>query len=166
MRRKDREINEFSQIVAVMRQCTVCHVAFFDEAYPYVIPMTFGVEEKGGNVSLYFHGAKVGHKHDLLQKNNHVAFSMELSYGLSTGPHVGECECTMKFDSVCGTGLIEYVAEEEKVFALKSILEHYRVTEGASYHFHEEVVPSLAVLKLAVLSMTGKRRVVDEDVRR
>ena len=150
MRRKDREITEFARIIEVMRRCRVCHVAFFDEEYPYVVPLNFGLREENGRVELYFHGAVTGHKHDLLQKNGHVAFSMEVAGDIVTGPQVGACESTMEFESVCGTGVMEYVSEEEKI----------PVEEGDSYHFHEEIVPSLAVLKLSVLSMTGKRRVV------
>lgn len=160
MRRKDREITEPARIIEVMRRCRVCHVAFFDEEYPYVVPLNFGLREENGRVELYFHGAVTGHKHDLLQKNRHVAFSMEVAGDIVTGPQVGACESTMEFESVCGTGVMEYVSEEEKIPALRAILEQYHVEEGDSYHFHEEIVPSLAVLKLSVLSMSGKRRVV------
>lgn len=160
MRRKDREITEPARIIEVMRRCRVCHVAFFDEEYPYVVPLNFGLKEENGRVALYFHGAATGHKHDLLQKNSHVAFSMEAAGDIVTGPQVGACESTMEFESVCGTGVVEYVSEEEKIPALRAILDQYHVEEGESYHFHEEIVPSLAVLKLSVLSMTGKRRVV------
>lgn len=163
MRRKDREIVDRTRIIEVMRQSQVCHVAFFDEEFPYIVPLNFGLAEKDGHIELYFHGAKTGHKHDLLQKNNHVAFSMEVTHDIVTGPQVGACECTMEFESVCGTGVMEYVTEEEKIPALQAMLEHYHVEEGDRYHFHEEVVPSLAVLKLTVLSMTGKKRTVEKS---
>ena len=155
MRRKDRELVDIMKILSVMQQCQVCHLAFYDEGYPYIIPMNFGLDYKDGHISLYFHGAKEGHKH-LLQKNNHVAFSMEVTHGIMTGPQVGACECTMEFESVCGTGIIEYIPEGEKIQALQKILEHYQITEGEEYHFHKEIVPSLSVLKLHVHSVTGK----------
>lgn len=44
MRRKDREIKNPEEILAIMKQCDVCNIAFFDEEYPYVIPLNFGVE--------------------------------------------------------------------------------------------------------------------------
>ena len=163
MRRKDREIVDPTRIIEVMRQCRVCHVAFFDEEFPYIVPLNFGLSEKDGQVVLYFHGAKTGHKHDLLLRNNRVSFSMVVPHGIVTGPRVGACECTMEFESVCGTGVMEYVPEEEKIPALRTMLEHYHVVEGEEYHFHEEVVPFLAVLKLTVLSMTGKKRSVEKS---
>ena len=163
MRRKDREITDTARILDVMKRCQVCHVAFRDEPYPYVVPMTFGLEVREGVVALYFHGARVGHKHDLLKRDSHVAFSMEVTHGIATGPKVGACECTMEFDSVCGTGIMTYVSEEEKIPALQTMLDHYGVKEGENYHFHEEVVPRLAVLKLTVENMTGKTRFVGQS---
>lgn len=161
MRRADREITEFDNIVKVMKTCQVCHVAFFDDEYPYVVPMTFGIEVKGDNeVNIYFHGAREGKKHDLLKRNNRVSFVMENTHGIVTGPQVGACECTMEFECVMGNGIIEYVSEEEKVAALQTMLRQYDVKEGINYHFHQEVVPKIHVLRLRVNSLSTKKREV------
>lgn len=161
MRRQDREIVGFDNIVKVMKACKVCHVAFFDDAYPYVVPMTFGIEVKENHeVYLYFHGAREGRKHELMKKNNKVSFVMEDTHGIVTGPQVGACECTMEFECVMGTGSIEYVPEMEKVAALKTMLEQYGVKEGQNYHFHQEVVPNIHVLRLRVQSLSAKKREV------
>ncbi|NFL54390.1 hypothetical protein FDB79_01980 [Clostridium botulinum] len=54
MRRCDRAITEFDDIVKVMKACKVCNVAFHDDEYPYVVPMTFGLEVKDNEeVSIY-----------------------------------------------------------------------------------------------------------------
>ena len=161
MRRKDREIMGFENIIKIMRKCKVCHVAFFDELYPYVVPMTFGMEIKENNeVNIYFHGAKKGKKHDLIKKNNHVGFVMENAQGIVTGPQVGACECTMEFECVMGTGTIEYIPEEKKVAALQTMLQQYHIVEGQHYHFHDEVVPNIHILCLHVRSLTAKKREV------
>jgi nitroimidazol reductase NimA-like FMN-containing flavoprotein (pyridoxamine 5'-phosphate oxidase superfamily) len=161
MRRQDREITGFHNIMKVMRLCKVCHVAFFDEEYPYVVPMTFGMEVKDNNeVNIYFHGAKEGRKHDLIKKNNKVSFVMENTHGIVTGSRVGACECTMEFECVMGTGTIEYVPEEEKFAALQTMLKQYEVKEGSAYHFHHEVVPKIHVLRLRVNSLAAKKREV------
>jgi hypothetical protein len=160
MRRRDREITGFDNIIKVMKACEVCHVAFHDDEYPYVVPLTFGLEVKDNNaVNLYFHGAKEGRKHDLMKKNNKVSFVMEDTNGIVTGPQVGECECTMEFESVMGTGTIEYVAEEEKIAALQTMLRQYAIAEGKdNYHFHREVVPKIHLLRLRVNSLSAKKR--------
>lgn len=162
MRRKDREITGFDNIIKVMRACKVCHVAFHDDEYPYVVPMTFGMQVKDNNeVNIYFHGAKEGRKHDLIKKNNKVSFVMEDIYDIVTGPQVGACECTIEFESVMGTGTIEYVAEAGKFAALQTMLRQYEVAEGKNnYHFHHEVVPGIHVLCLRVNSLSAKKREV------
>lgn len=161
MKRQDREITGFDNIINVVRACKVCHVAFSDDEYPYIVPMTFGMEVKNNSeVNLYFHGAKEGRKHDLIKKNNKVSFVMEDTHGIVTGPQVGACECTMEFECVMGTGTIEYVAEEEKVAALQTMLQQYDVKEGQNYHFHHEVVPRIHVLRLRVNSLSAKKREV------
>lgn len=162
MRRKDREITEFDHILKVMKCCKVCHVAFFDDEYPYVVPMTFGIEvNENHEVNIYFHGAKEGRKHDLIKKNNKVSFVMEDIHGIVTGPQVGACECTMEFECVMGTGTMEYVAEEEKFAALQTMLQQYDVQEGKdNYHFQHQVVPRIHVLRLSVNSLSAKKREV------
>lgn len=160
MRRKDREITGFQEIIEVMKSCEVCHVAFHGDDYPYVAPMNFGLKVEGENVVLYFHGAKVGKKHELLSRDNRVGFVMECTHGIATGKTIGACECTMEFESVMGTGVMEYVPESEKVEALYAMLKQYNVTEGENYHFHDELVPITTVLKLRVNSLSAKRRKV------
>ena len=161
MRRIDREITGFDNIIKVMRACKVCHVAFFDDEYPYVVPMTFGMEIKDNNeVNIYFHGAKEGRKHDLIKKNNKVSFVMEDTHGIVIGQLVGACECTMEFECVMGNGTMEYVSEEEKVAALQTMLQQYDVKEGQNYHFHHEVVPRIHVLRLRVNYLSAKKREV------
>ncbi len=162
MRRKDREIKNFEEIINVMKACKVCHVAFFDDEYPYVVPMNFGMEVNGNEVILYFHGANTGKKHELIRKNNKVAFAMEVTSGIVTGSHVGACECTMEFESIMGTGVMDYVEDNaEKVRALHILIDHYNVYEGKEYYFHDEMGPKTTVLRLRVNNLSGKRRKVN-----
>ena len=57
MRRSDREINNFAEIVDVIKKCDVCRVAWNDNGYPYIIPLNFGMKAEGEQIVLYFHGA-------------------------------------------------------------------------------------------------------------
>ena len=57
MRRKDREITDYNAILEIMKKCDVCRIAFFNEKYPYIIPLNFGVLLRDNNFKLYFHGA-------------------------------------------------------------------------------------------------------------
>ena len=74
MRRADREITDFDELIAVMRGCDVCRLALHDEPYPYILPLNFGLEADGGTVRLYFHGADTGTKYDLIARNPNASF--------------------------------------------------------------------------------------------
>lgn len=62
MRKSDREITDFQELITVMRGCDVCRLALHDEPYPYILPLNFGLEVDGETVRLYFHGANTGTK--------------------------------------------------------------------------------------------------------
>ena len=47
MRRSDREITDFQELITVMRGCDVCRLALHDQPYPYILPLNFGLEVDG-----------------------------------------------------------------------------------------------------------------------
>lgn len=154
MRRKDREISDFDEIIEVMKKCDVCRLAMQGEEYPYVVPLNFGMEVEENQVSLYFHGALNGMKYDLLARNNKVCFEMDCGHMLYTDMEQGNC--TMCYESVIGFGAVEEVPEEEKAEALNILMEHYPVPAG--FRYNEAVVPKTRLLRLRVERLSGKRR--------
>ena len=80
MRRSDREIKDFDEIIEVINKCDVCRLAINDGDYPYIVPMNFGLNIEDGKVVLYFHCASEGKKLELLRKNNKVAFEMDCGH--------------------------------------------------------------------------------------
>lgn len=157
MRRTDREITDFSEIVAIMKKCDVCRIALHDEQFPYIVPLNFGIELNGKEILLYFHGALEGKKYDLMRKNNKVAFEMDCSHRLVT--EMDTKNCTMEYESVMGCGCMEFVKEEGKYRALCILMEHYPVRED--FWFNEAVIPATNVFRLRVETLTAKRRMVE-----
>lgn len=155
MRRNDREIRDFDEILEVMKKCDVCRIAMHGGEYPYMVPLNFGMAVDGQQITLYFHGAQTGMKYDLLSRNNKVCFEMDCGHMLFTEMERGNC--TMCYESVIGFGVVEDVPEEQKKEALDILMEHYPVPAG--FHYNEAIVPHTRVLKLTVESLTGKRRV-------
>lgn len=155
MRRNDREIKEFGEILSVMKKCDVCRLAFNSEDYPYILPLNFGLETEGEKVTLYFHGADEGTKYELIAKDNRVCFEMDCSHRLVTDEEHGNC--TMEYESVIGQGQAEIVAEGEKHRALSVLMKHYHKED---FHFNEAVVPRTKVFKVTVNKLTGKIRMV------
>ena len=60
MRRKDREISDFNEIVKIVKNCESCVIALNDDGYPYVVPLNFGMDIENGQMVLYFHCAQEG----------------------------------------------------------------------------------------------------------
>lgn len=153
MRRSDREITDIGDIIDIIKKCDVCRLALFDSEYPYIVPLNFGYSVSGDKVELYFHGAGVGKKINLIKQNNHVFFEMDCSHRLITGDLA--CKYTMEYESVMGKGTIEILNNEEKRDALTLIMRQY--SQEREFNFDEEAVDFVTVLKLAVNHITGKR---------
>lgn len=150
MRRSDREITDYDDILEIVKRCDVCRVAMFDEQYPYIVPMNFGYKvEDDCALIIYFHGAKQGKKHDLLSKNNHVGFEMDISKPYEKGT------ITMQYESLVGFGDMEVIDEEsERIDAHLAILKHYNDDD---VQVSAEMIRNTCMLKLNVKHITGKR---------
>lgn len=154
MRRKDREITDFDEILSVMQKCDVCRLALHDEPYPYILPLNFGMEVEGEQITLYFHGANAGKKYELLARNPHVGFEMDCGHELVLDEEKGNC--TMAYESVMGTGIVEIVPDAGKEAALRRLMAHYR---AADFPYNPKMVPATTILKLTVNSVTAKHRI-------
>lgn len=153
MRRKDREITDLDSIIDVIRKCDTCRISLFDEEYPYIIPLNFGFEKSDDQLILYFHGAHVGKKIDLIKKCNRASFEMDCSHRLITGEKA--CDYTMEYESVCGNGTIEILDPQDRTVALKHLMKQYSSKEN--HEFSNSEVNAVTALRLKVNSITGKR---------
>lgn len=159
MRRKDREITNFSEMIDVMKRCDVCRLALNDEeGYPYILPLNFGLEETDSKVILYFHGAKEGRKYDLIRKDQRASFEMDCSHQLVLSEKEDGCQCTMEYESVIGRGKIDILPDAEKKKALDLLMKQYYPDRTEGFVFRPEVMAMTEVFCLKVECMTGKRR--------
>ncbi|KOF57818.1 MULTISPECIES: pyridoxamine 5'-phosphate oxidase family protein [Clostridium] len=155
MRRKDREIMNLKEIVTIIKKCDVCSLALFDEEYPYIVPLNFGVNFVENKITLYFHGAKAGKKLELIKKNNKVGFEMNCSHKLLLGEK--DCNSTMEYESVCGNGIVEILNESEKREALTYLMKQY--SDKEKFEFDENAVNAVSVFKLEVSEIHGKAHI-------
>lgn len=153
MRRSDREVKNFEDILEIMKQCDVCRLALHDTECPYIVPLNFGMRVEEGKVVLYFHGALEGTKYELIERDNRASFEMDFGHHLILDEQQGNC--TMEYSSVIGRGLVEIVPDDEKVEALHILMKQYREED---FPFSEKAVPRTRVFKLTVEHMTGKVR--------
>lgn len=152
MRRKDREITDFDEIIEVMKKCDVCRIALNDDGYPYILPLNFGMKTEGEQITLYFHGSGEGRKYELIKRDNRASFEMDCAHKLIADREA--CRCTMGYESVVGRGRIEIVSDEEKREALCVLMRQYHEEE---FSFRKEVADRTTVMKLLVEEVTGKR---------
>lgn len=153
MRRSDREVKDFEEIVAIMQKCDVCRIALNNDGYPYILPLNFGMTVENDKIELYFHGAMEGTKYDLIAKDNRASFEMDCGHTLITDAEHGSC--TMNYESVIGQGHIEILSDDEKFEALKILMAQYHKED---FEFNKAVMPSTKVFKLVVERVTGKKR--------
>ncbi len=156
MRRKDRELSDFNEILAILDKCDVCRLAMVDNGKPYVVPLNFGCSEENGVITLYFHSAAEGRKIDILKIAPAVCVEMDCSHELITGEKA--CDFTMDFKSIIGSGKAEFIdSEEEKVFALTRIVQKY--SDAVSFEFDENLLKRTTLFKVNVSDFTGKRHI-------
>ena len=155
MIRKDREITDRTAQLAIMGACDVCRVCLNGaDGYPYVVPLNFGEEVSGDDVTLYFHCARRGEKLDLIARDPRATFEMDCDHELIF--YSERMDCTMGYRSVIGRGTIEVVSDEgERLHGLRVLMRHYHAED---FDFSLKLLPATTVLRLRVESMTGKRR--------
>jgi len=154
LRRNDREIADRREILAMLGKCDVLRLGINTSGYPYIVPLSFGFDDDGQGLRLWFHCAKEGRKLDLIEKDCHVGFEADCSLKLITGE--AACKFTMEYESVIGSGNIAIChGTEEKRAGLKAIMRHYAPEKDFS--FTEQELAAVCVLRLDVLQITGKR---------
>lgn len=154
MRRKDREITDFDEMIKIMKICDSCVLGLKDEdGYPYLVPLNFGLDVQGNQVYLYFHCANKGTKLDLIAKDNRATFEMDCDHNFIL--YEERMSCTMGYASVIGHGNIEIVSDEDKFEALKILMRQYHAED---FKFNTNMIKVTTVLRLKVTDMIGKRR--------
>lgn len=153
MRRKDREVSDFDEIIKIIDECEIVRLGLSDGDYPYIVPVNFAYTVSGGAVILYIHGAMAGRKYSLLQKNPVCSFEMDVPLGI-------ECiyekkDVTMRYKCVMGKASVEFLDGEEKQDAVDSII-MARHAETENFEYNKKALAGTAVAKLTVTELTAK----------
>lgn len=158
MRRKDREVKEEKEVIEILRSCDSVRIAMHGAEYPYVVPVSFGMEVVDDKPVVYFHCAKQGMKLDLLRENPKVCLEGDHFLGIQRMAH----GITTRYRSVIGFGTCEFVEDEEEVVkGLELILEHYGHTE---YPLDRcKGMKNLYIGKIVLDSITGKQNLPEAE---
>ena len=122
MRRAEREITDKQEIFDVLRRCDTLRIAMQDEAAPYIVPVSFGLEIVDGQAVVYFHCAQAGRKLDLMRAHPRVCVEGDVYLGVERTAH----GITTRYESVIGTGVCRFLsAPDDILHGLKLLTEHY-----------------------------------------
>ncbi|NMB77668.1 MAG: pyridoxamine 5'-phosphate oxidase family protein [Methanomicrobiales archaeon] len=150
MRRKDREISDLGEIDTVLRKARVCRIALADGNGPYIVPLCFGYEPG----AVYLHSAPEGKKLDMIRSDPRCCFEVDLFDSLEKGER--PCAWSMNYRSVIGFGTATILSDpEDKRHGLLCIMRQYHT---GIHEFSDDEVSRVAVIRIAVTSMTAKKR--------
>ena len=154
MRRKDRQVSDAAAIFDMVYRCQVLRLALPDKDAPYVVPLSFGVEQIEGRMVFYAHSAKIGRKIDLIGAGASVGVELDrfLGYG-------GEGRnSTAYYESVVGRGRAELIEGEQALHGLELLMEHC----GREKQDFAACLPHTAVLRVTVDSCSAKANPLPE----
>ena len=157
MRRKDREITDKAELLDILRRCDTVRLGMVSDGEPYVVPLSFGVEEEeNGSIAIYFHCAQSGRKVQALQQQPRVCIEGDIFYKTEPTRH----GITTRYESIIGFGTAEQVDGPELRRGLESILRHYGYD---SYPVDScKYLPVTAVYKITLSTLSGKRNLPEE----
>ncbi|MDO4987528.1 MAG: pyridoxamine 5'-phosphate oxidase family protein [Synergistes sp.] len=153
MRRKEKEVTDVAEIIKIIEECDCCRIGLHDGENIYIVPLNFGYTARDGHIDLYFHGAPVGKKIELMRRNPNVGFEMDTGHSLVTSEDA--CNFSFRYKSIIGRGTIEIIDDfAEKSRALNIMMSHY--SEKSDWDFPPQVLERTAVMRLSVCEMTCK----------
>jgi nitroimidazol reductase NimA-like FMN-containing flavoprotein (pyridoxamine 5'-phosphate oxidase superfamily) len=156
MRRKEREIVDVTEKLALLGNCKVCRLGLCRDEQPYIVPLNYGYTFENNVLTLYFHGAREGKKMDMIKLNNRACFEIDCEHELLEAE--AACGYSFAFASITGFGRIEFIEDtEEKIRAL-NILMAQQTGKSKEHHYPKAMLDRVCVYKLAVEEFTGKRR--------
>lgn len=153
MRRKDREITDFSEILKIVDVCEILRLGLADGNFPYIVPVNFAYTVKDKQLCFYIHGAMAGRKYELLFQNPFCSFEMDIPLGMECIP--AKRDVTMRYKSVMGQASVTFLEGDEKADAVDTII-MARHSETEKFDYNRAALARTAVAKLTVLSLTAK----------
>lgn len=154
MRRADRAVTGPAAQREILDRCKVLRIALQDEEGLYIVPVTFGYVWED-SLTLYLHSAREGRKVKAMERGCQVAFETDCAYALAPGETA--CKYSCAYESLVGTGTAFPVEDwQEKAKALAAIMTHQT---GGQFAFTEDQTSSVAVFRISVKELSGKRRI-------
>ena len=152
--KREREVTDINEIKEILDKSMIVHVGMVDDGEPYVVPMNYGYTLEDGELCIYLHGATIGRKIDIINKNPKVFFEMECD----VTPFEGKvaCQYGTTYASVMGKGTAVVLDDvNDKIDGLSKFM---KTQTGKDFTFDEKMVSIVNVIKITATSFTAKKR--------
>ncbi len=151
MRRKDREVTDFAEIIDILERCNTIRLGIQGPDFPYVVPLSFGLEVIDNTPIIYFHCAIEGLKIELLEKSPNVCVEGDIFHKTELIKH----RITARYESIIAQGKCEFLTDPDEIkHGLRLINKHYGYDD-----FPLEKCKSLVNLRVGKVTLhkiTGK----------
>lgn len=152
MRRQDREVKDFFEIVRIIDACEIVRLGLADGDYPYIVPVNFAYKAANRAITLYIHGASAGRKYQLLQQNPVCSFEMDIPLKIDCIHDTKEV--TMRYKCVMGKATVKFLNGKDKQAAIDDIMARYKETR--CFQYNKNAVELTSVAELTVTEITAK----------
>ncbi|OYT28149.1 hypothetical protein B6U98_05470 [Thermoplasmatales archaeon ex4572_165] len=152
MRRKEKEIQDKSKIIEILKITKYLTIAMCKDNIPYLVTLTRGYDSKRN--SIYFHCAKEGKKIDILKENN-VVWGQAL---IDNGYVEGKCDHLYATAQFMGT--VTFICDQkEKQHALDTMIrQQEKVPEKViKKQMTEEAVNKVNIGRIDIMYLSGKK---------
>ncbi|MPM66505.1 hypothetical protein SDC9_113413 [bioreactor metagenome] len=154
MRRHDREVTDYQQIIDIIRQSQILHLAMAVGDEPYLVPLNYGFEADHDHLTIYFHCAKAGQKIAMIEQNPRVCFAINNHHELITGATA--CAYSYKYQSVIGKGTAVFLSDPlQKAHGMNCLM--HQLT-GKEWSFTESQLATVLIGKIDVTEISGKQK--------
>jgi len=151
MNRKDREITDVKDIVAILQEGKYAVISMCRDNEPYIVTLNYGYDKN----ALYFHNALKGLKIDFIKSNPNVCATVIEDRGYIMD------ECAHAYRSVVFWGKMSIVEDiVEKKHAMEILLNHLEDNPGIIKERSlkdDKVYSELGILRLDIMEITGKK---------
>ena len=106
IRRKEKEITEAEEMIAILKQAKYITVAMCLDDEPYLATLSHGFDAE--NQCIYFHCAQQGKKIDILKKNNLVWGQALMDDGYAAG------KCDHLYATTQFRGRVSFIVDENE----------------------------------------------------
>jgi nitroimidazol reductase NimA-like FMN-containing flavoprotein (pyridoxamine 5'-phosphate oxidase superfamily) len=155
MRRSDRELKSKEELINVLTDGKIIHIAFVDKNEPYIVTLNYGYSWDAEKIKLYFHSASEGRKVNCIKNNPRVCFTISICDPFVQGEQA--CNYGMKYRSVVGYGQMKIVEnDKERISGLNLLMKQY--TGKDNWIYDDEMMKKTVVSCLEVEKISGKRK--------